>query len=217
MTATAPVRSSAPGLSRTWRRRFSLLQDALLVCVSALFAYLHAHRAIVDGTLTAIPFAIEQGLLVGMFLTRRRSFATSTRPLDWLVASGSWLPLVMQPQDGAGFVAGAVGTSFQWVGLSLTVVVFLFLGKSFGVVAANRGLKVGGPYRLVRHPIYFSHTVTMTGFIVANFHPLNVAIFATVLVCQVFRMNAEERVLGETSEYSAYRARVRWRIVPGVY
>jgi protein-S-isoprenylcysteine O-methyltransferase Ste14 len=85
------------------------------------------------------------------------------------------------------------------------------------VVAANRGLKVGGPYRLVRHPIYFSHFITTTGFLSANFNLYNAAILALFAVCQIMRIEAEERVLTDTADYSAYKARVRWRLIPGLY
>jgi protein-S-isoprenylcysteine O-methyltransferase Ste14 len=194
-----------------------MAQDATLVVVSALFFWIHL-RLVLGGSLTSAFFAVEQGLLVFMFLTRRRSEVTSTRVADWVAATlGGWLPLVMQPQaDVAGGLAGA-GMALQLAGLSCTAVGFLYLGKSFGIVAANRGLKVGGPYRLVRHPIYFSHTITLTGFLVANFHPLNAALLTVIMTCQVFRMAAEERVLTGSASYADYKAKVRWRLVPGLY
>jgi protein-S-isoprenylcysteine O-methyltransferase Ste14 len=103
------------------------------------------------------------------------------------------------------------------MGLVGTCTAFLYLGKSFGVVAANRGLKVSGPYRLVRHPIYLTHTVTAVGFVLANFTPINLGILVALTVCQVLRLKAEERILTETGEYAAYAARVRWRLVPGLF
>ena len=203
--------------THTWRRRGAMAQDAALVVVSALFFWLHL-QLVLDGRLTSVFFAVEQGLLVFMFLTRRRSEVTSTRAGDWAAATlGGWLPLVMQPQTGVvGGLAGA-GMLLQVVGLSCTAIGFIYLGRSFGIVAANRGLKVGGPYRLVRHPIYFSHTITLTGFLVANFHPLNAALVAVILTCQLLRIRAEERVLTGSGSYADYKAKVRWRLVPGLY
>jgi protein-S-isoprenylcysteine O-methyltransferase Ste14 len=103
------------------------------------------------------------------------------------------------------------------LGLSLVVISMGFLGRSFGIVAANRGLKMGGAYGLVRHPVYAAHVITASGFILVNPHWINVAILAVVLTCQVKRMDAEERLLTETSEYRAYQDKVRYRLVPGVY
>src|SRR5690606_32669038 len=102
-------------------------------------------------------------------------------------------------------------------GLGLTCYAMLTLGRSFGVVAANRGLKINGPYRLVRHPIYLAHTITLMGFVVANFTPLNLAIALVTTALQILRIRAEERVLSATGDYDSYRGRVRWRLLPGVF
>ena len=199
------------------RRRLAILQDALLIAVSALFFYAHGTHALETRNLTNIFFAVEQGLLVGMFLFRRRTTTTSQKPWDWFVAAvGGWLALAMRPDEVDGLQA-AIGSCIQVVGLGLVIVCFLSIGKSFGVVAANRGLKVKGPYQLVRHPIYFSHSLTQLGFVIANPWWPNYVIFATVLVFQVLRMNAEEAVLSATSDYDSYRRQVRWRVLPGIY
>lgn len=198
------------------RRLVSLSQDALLVLISAFSFVAHAQSAM-DGRWTSVGFAIEQALLVGIFLTRRRSIATSTRPFDWVIAAGGWLSLLARPADSPGSFAADMGIGLQSIGLVLTIVGFAYLGRSFGVVAANRGLKVGGPYRFVRHPIYLSHTMTTTGFVLANFSPWNLAVLLTLTICQVLRMDAEERVLRESGPYAEYAQRVRWRLVPGLY
>ncbi len=209
----------APSRSRErWRRRGSMAQDALLVCMFAVFLYVHARRVVADGALTSAPFAVEQALLVWMFLTRRRSVATSTRVFDWLAATGGgWLPFFLQPQGGLPAAAEMAGTAIQVAGLTCTIICFSYLGRSFGIVAANRGLKTHGPYGIVRHPIYFSHSVTMTGFLIANFHPINVAMLAVITACQLLRIRAEERVLTESGDYAVYKAAVRWRLLPGIF
>ncbi len=216
--AISATNGVAPGAAlERWRRRWSYLQDASLICVSAAFFYAHATHAVETGSITNVFFAIEQGLLVGVFLMRRRTDTTSTRPWDWFVATiGGWLALAMRPHESGGLLE-TYGTALQVLGLSCVIVGFATIGKSFGVVAANRGLKVGGPYRFVRHPIYMSHSITLIGFTLANLWWYNAAVLITVTIFQVFRMQAEERVLAATSDYDAYRGRVRWRLLPGVY
>lgn len=200
-----------------WRRRWSYLQDASLVCVSGAFFYAHATHVVETGSATNLFFAAEQALLVGIFLTRRRTDTTSTRPWDWFVATvGGWLALAMRPHETGGFL-GSYGTALQVLGLCAVIAGFATIGKSFGVVAANRGLKVGGPYRFVRHPIYMAHSITLVGFTLGNLWWYNVLILVVVTTFQVLRIQAEERVLASTCDYDAYRARVRWRLLPGVY
>ena len=211
---TAGTRSSHP---YPWARLLSLLQDAALISLSALFVYVHLNLVISEHRLTSAGFAIEQSLLVGMFLTRRRSIKTSTRPIDWVFATGGWLTLLARPAESPGDWASTMGITLQLIGLTGTCIAFCYLGKSFGVVAANRGLKVNGPYRFVRHPIYLTHSITACGFTLANPSAWNVGILVGLSFFQVMRMRAEERVLTETSDYALYADRVRWRVIPGIY
>ena len=211
------ITRTAPRRQNDWARRAGIVQDALLITVSALFAYVHVQR-ILDGHVSSAFFAIEQGMLVWMFLTRRRTNTTSTRPMDWVVAAiGGWLPLAVRPSDAAGTLLESIGTGVQLGGLLLVIVGFSYLGRSFGVVAANRGVKVNGPYRLVRHPIYFAHFVTVSGFVLANPGALNLGILLVATTFQMLRIRAEERVLSQSGDYQSYQEVVRWRLLPGVF
>ncbi len=210
------------GPSRLWsspaaRRRLSLAQDATLVVLSGIFVWVHG-GAVLEGSWKNAPFALQQLILLVLFLTRRRSSATSPRPWDWFVAAvGGWLPLAYRPEPAGSSLAAQAGTVLQVLGVSLAALAILYLGRSFGIVAANRGLKTGGPYRLVRHPIYAAHLLSGLGFLVANASPYNGALFATVLWAQLMRIQAEERFLGTLQEYRAYMAAVRWRLLPFLY
>jgi len=188
------------------------------VVVSGLFFYVHARQVLVDHNVTSVFFAVEQAILVGVFLARRRSYVTSVRPGDWIVATlGGWLPLALQSSGGAPGGVVVIGTLVQMLGLTLTCYGFWSLGRSFGVVAANRGIKSRGPYRLVRHPIYLSHSITMGGFLLVNPSAFNAVLLAVVTCFQLLRILAEERVLTESGDYANYAASVRWRLVPGLY
>ena len=198
------------------QRGLSLCQDAALVLLSGVFFYAHARKVIEDGNLVNVGFALDQLILIAMFLTRRRARVVSRRPWDWVVAIGGWLPLLVRPTDADG-MSQVIGGTLQVMGALLVVVGMCYLGRSFGVVAANRGLKINGPYRFVRHPVYAAHAIALCGFVVANPTVWNAAILVANLTLQVLRIRAEERLLTESAEYGEYRARVRWRVVPGVY
>jgi protein-S-isoprenylcysteine O-methyltransferase Ste14 len=172
---------------------------------------------VLGGSLKNLPFVAEQLVLVALFLTRRRPRAVTTRPFDWGAAAiGGWLPLAYQIEAAAP-TAERIGTTVQAVGVSAAACCILYLGRSFGVVAADRGLKTSGPYRIVRHPIYAAHLVTGLGFLVANASALNALLFSAVVAGQILRIRAEERLLLATADYAAYADRVRWRLVPFVY
>lgn len=52
-------------------------------------------------------------------------------------------------------------------GIGLQLFAKVFLGLSFGVVAANRGVKIGGPYSFIRHPMYAGYTLSHIGLLLA--------------------------------------------------
>jgi protein-S-isoprenylcysteine O-methyltransferase Ste14 len=93
----------------------------------------------------------------------------------------------------------------------------LTLWRSFGLVAANRGVVQTGPYRVVRHPIYSGYVVVYAAFILAYPSVRNLAseLSATVLI--VIRIIAEERVLSADPAYQAFKARVPFRLIPGLF
>ena len=93
----------------------------------------------------------------------------------------------------------------------------LTLRRSFGVVAANRGVKASGPYRLVRHPMYAGYALTHVGFLLAGPTLWNLAIYGATLAIAVRRIIAEERVLRRDSAYRALADRVRYRLLPFVF
>jgi MFS family permease/protein-S-isoprenylcysteine O-methyltransferase Ste14 len=117
--------------------------------------YLHTHRLI--GGL----FVIEQAWFVVAFLVRRPQRAVSRRIGSWLLAFGGTYGGVLFRPDGA-HQPWAVDTGFglQLAGLVICIISLLALGRSFGFVAADRGLKTRGPYAVVRHPVYASTSFT---------------------------------------------------------
>ena len=68
----------------------------------------------------------------------------------------------------------------------------LVLGRAFGIVAANRGVKVLGPYCLVRPPMYAGYTLTQFGFLLAMPSRLNALFYATAKCDQPRREQSRE-------------------------
>jgi protein-S-isoprenylcysteine O-methyltransferase Ste14 len=93
----------------------------------------------------------------------------------------------------------------------------LSLGRSFGLIPANRGIVSTGLYRIVRHPIYLGYLLTHVGFVAANPADWNLFILAAADIALMMRAVREERTLAQDPAYRDYMQRVRWRIVPGVF
>jgi protein-S-isoprenylcysteine O-methyltransferase Ste14 len=124
-----------------------------------------------------------------------------------LLRAGSDMPLL--PDVATAMVSA--------VGLVLVVLGKIALGRSFGVVPANRGVVVRGPYTFVRHPIYTGYLISHTAFFLANPTPLNAAIIVIADGALILRALMEERVLSADVEYQGYCRRVGWHLAPGVF
>ncbi len=108
------------------------------------------------------------------------------------------------------------------VALGLAAVWRVFRANTFTAgtiqVEAEQHVVSTGPYRIVRHPMYASAIAMLLGIPLAlGSWPALLAV-APLAAVIVWRLLDEERVLdAELAGYPAYRARVRYRLVPFVW
>lgn len=105
----------------------------------------------------------------------------------------------------------------QLVGTILAIVSLSSLGRSFGLLAANRGVQIGGAYRVVRHPAYASYFIAQLAYLLQNLSIWNLGLLSIVVVAQVVRIHQEEAVLSRDTAYGLYCRKVRYRLIPGIY
>jgi protein-S-isoprenylcysteine O-methyltransferase Ste14 len=103
------------------------------------------------------------------------------------------------------------------IGVGFAAVILLRLRHSFSVMAEARRLVTGGPYAIVRHPLYLAEELAMLGIFIQYASVPAAMIIAAQVFFQLQRMRNEEAVLRRTfPEYDAYAARTA-RLVPGVW
>ena len=192
-----------------------LIGDSLLVLLLLAFAYanfLHWRRT---GQPSGLGATILEAWTATIFLTRRPTACVTRNWVAWAAAPiGSFAMLFARPAAGGSV---AVGEPLQVIGLVFAIISLGALGRSFGIVAANRGIKTRGPYRIVRHPAYAGYLVAYSGYVVENPSLVNLLLLATGTAFQVVRIRHEERVLDADAGYRCYRESVRFRLVPFVY
>lgn len=170
------------------------------------------------GRITGLLLLASEALVVVLTVVRRRA-----RLVDRSVEAAvtTTLSLAAPPLLRAGGVQGLLPdlatAMMSAAGLALVIVGKLTLGRSFGLVPANRGIVERGPYHIVRHPIYTGYLITHLAFLIAQPRPWNVAVVAVGDTALIIRALIEERVLGGDAQYQAYCRRVGWHLVPGVF
>lgn len=163
--------------------------------------------------------AISEGLSVLFIIIRRPSRQLSHRPGMWLLAFGaSTAPLLVFPtSDNWHLVPAGFAALLLVAGVATQVTAKVTLGRSFGMVPAHRGLKLCGPYRLVRHPMYFGYLLAHLGFLLCNPSTWNFTVYAVAYALQISRLLAEERLLACDEQYRQYLGQVRYHLIPGVF
>lgn len=99
----------------------------------------------------------------------------------------------------------------------LSLASLLSLGRSFGVWPASRGLMTGGPYRLVRHPMYLSYVIADVGYNLLEWNQGTLLMVLAGWGSLLYRIIAEEKILSQNADWKAYSARVRFRLIPGIW
>ncbi len=171
---------------------------------------------------SANPFAplllIAETTVMFFVLIRRPTEAISVRPGDWLMAAvATAAPLLAVPVPNPWPALAPLGITLVLAGNAFQIWAKFSLRRSFGVAPANRGVKVGGPYRLVRHPMYAGYFATHVGIMLLMPSLFNLMLYVLCWWSQVLRLLAEERILGEDPAYRAFAETTRWRLLPGVF
>jgi len=135
-------------------------------------------------------------------------------------------------------VAGLDGGRFHWSNAPLAVIVLGYVLLCVGFLLSiwvyrvnkfaepsvriqrERGHKVidTGPYAIVRHPLYLGGLMMFTGIplVLGSFWALIPTAAGTLVI--VVRIVLEDRTLqAELEGYKEYAARVRYRLIPGVW
>jgi protein-S-isoprenylcysteine O-methyltransferase Ste14 len=142
----------------------------------------------------------------------------------WVVAQFALMALIAvgilagpRPHALALHVAGA---SLTGIGVIVVAWARIALGRSFTVLPRPRQggeLVTGGPFRVVRHPVYLGATLLFVGLsLLYSWSSLILSVALALLWAAKARV--EERYLVERfPAYEEYRRRVRRRLVPFVY
>lgn len=170
------------------------------------------------GRMSALPLMASELLVVVFTLLRRRATVVDRSPASVVVTAISAAgPLLVRAGGAASGIPDFVTTVASTIGLAVIMAGKLSLGRSFGLVPANRGIVARGMYGIVRHPIYAGYLLTHAAFAVAMPQPWNLAVLAIADGALIARALREERLLVADEEYRMYCRRVAWHFVPGVF
>ena len=180
---------------------------------------------VVGGPVREALFAAFCLIPVVLFVIRPKPQSTDGRILPRVVAFlGTAILLLCGTKAAGGMLVFAVPA---WTGSVCTMVLvvatagavwgLLTLRLSFGIFPAARRLVTGGPYRLVRHPLYVCEILSALAMMISNGRLATIALVAVFCGLQVARIHYEESLLSKSfPEWRAWAAG-RARLIPGVW
>ena len=170
------------------------------------------------GRMTGLLLLASETLVVVLTVLRRTTSAVDRSYRARVLTAFSMMGPVLVRPSAVGALAPEVATVLlSAAGLSVVIAGKLSLGRSFGLMPANRGVVSSGLYRLVRHPIYLGYLITHSGFVAANPTVWNIAMLVGADIALMWRAVCEEETLRRDDAYRAYQNTVRWRVLPGVF
>jgi protein-S-isoprenylcysteine O-methyltransferase Ste14 len=195
-----------------------LMSRAMIVVLFTIFSMNLFGDYMRTSHVTSLLVLAGEALVVILTVVRRKAQLVDRSVAAAVVTTLSVAgPPMLRVSDVSPLLADAATAIVCALGLVLVVVGKMALGRSFGLVPANRGVVVRGPYMFVRHPIYTGYLITHVAFFAANPTPRNAGIILLADTLLVLRALMEERVLSADAEYQGYCRRVGWHLVPGVF
>jgi protein-S-isoprenylcysteine O-methyltransferase Ste14 len=195
-----------------------MLERAVVVLVFGHFAFVMLTTPAGTAGILSFILLVSESLPVFLILIRRRSKAMSDKTVDWLLGlTGTILPLLAVPAAAGPLVPAGLCGAIMLLGLYVQISAKVILGRSFGLIAANRGIRMTGPYRIVRHPMYAGYTILHVGFLLGFPALWNAVLYSTELAIQMARLSREELLLNQDQSYRDYAARVRYRLFPMIF
>jgi len=215
-TPTAGSTPIRPVPAEAARRVWEVTCNVLLSLLFLKFAINQGAIAWETLRISSILLVFKVSTDVLFYLTRSMPKGTSMSLYDWWVAiAGTGSILLFRAEDGGA--DRVAGQAIQLCGIALQVLSMLSLNRSIGMVAANRGVKTGGLYRFVRHPLYLSYCVAFLGFVMNHPTQHNLIVYIAAIGLWVLRLIAEERFLMKDPAYQEFAKRTQYRLIPYVY
>ena len=202
-------------------RRRGIADLAARAAVVTLFAMLSMNLLqdfLRTGHVTGMLLLASESLVVILTVARRRAAVVDSSAkaatVTMVSVAGPWM---LRTADVTAFASDHMTSLISATGLLIVVTAKIALGRSFGLVPANRGVVVRGPYGFVRHPIYLGYLISHIAFFLAQPTVWNSAVILVADGTLIARALMEERVLSRDTAYASYCRRVSWHLVPGVF
>lgn len=190
--------------------------NMLLATLFILFAIANAKSFLENPRLSVFLIVVTETIVAIFLIIRRDPDETRHTWQTWISTTcGTLAPFLLRPIEVTEDLLP--GEILQLIGFILQIAALLSLNRSIGLLPAYRGVKSGGLYRWVRHPLYTAYVITYLGYWINNQSLNNAAVVLVGTAFLVMRIYYEEALLLKYADYTRYANRIRWRLIPSIW
>ncbi len=199
-------------------RLTDVISRAVVVCLFSMMAVRFGVDFLKTGRVTGLLLLVSEMLVVILTVMRRSAAAVDRSMRARALTAVSMLgPSLLKPASVVALMPQIATVAISAAGLAIVIAGKVTLGRSFGLMPANRGVVSSGVYRLVRHPIYMGYLVTHAAYLAAMPSAWNVMALVAADIALLARAVCEEQTLARDPRYRDYQQTVRWRVCPGLF
>ena len=190
--------------------------NMLLATLFILFAIANAKSFLEVPRLSVFLIVVTEMIVAVFLIVRRNPDETEHTWQTWITTTcGTLAPFLLRPIEATGDLL--LGDILQITAFITQIVALLYLNRSFGLLPAHRGVKSGGLYSWVRHPLYTAYVIMYLGYWINNQSLNNAAVIIAGTAFLVMRIYYEEALLLRYADYTRYANRIRWRLIPSIW
>jgi protein-S-isoprenylcysteine O-methyltransferase Ste14 len=200
-------------------KKGDFLEKIIIIFIFSILMYRMIFSFFAENNYISLFYLMDQFFVLLFTLFRRpaKSFSSNFYVV-FLGFAGTLAPLfIIPPNIENGIIPIPLAIIFLLIGFATHFSAKLILRRSFGVVAANRGVKITGIYRFVRHPMYLGYIISLSAILLAGFNINNIFVFFIACIFFILRIRAEEKILAQDESYQAYCLVVHWRLIPKIF
>ena len=203
-------------------KRPDLMHWLVNIAVASFFSY-YVYDSIIrlaTGTCVTLLLALlfRNTSITLVFLLRLPSKLTTRNVGDWIAAIGGTFITYLYTSRAKPIYPFIVPTAYLVMIATafISTIGIINLGRSFGLVPANRGIKTDLLYGIVRHPLYLLYTIYDLAVISLAFSLHNCYICILHALFSYLRAKREENILMQDIAYKEYASKTRYMFLPGV-
>ena len=154
-----------------------IIMKFMAACALSYFAIEVFQKYQITNNIVLLLLLLSESITILLVISAK---FTNTRDFSPLVIiatiAGTFYFFAISLDNGIPIISNNISATILCFGISWQLYAKIYLGRSFGLLPACRSIVDTGPYKLVRHPIYFGYFIGHMAFLLNNFSWWNVEV-----------------------------------------